>query len=71
MTAYPNLRHIRLLKHAIALNSLSKAAEVVGISQPAASQAIAGLEEQFGGQLFERRPGGRRRGDSRGDRAGA
>ena len=58
MTAYPNLRHIRLLKHAIALNSLSKAAEMVGISQPAASQAIAGLEEQFGGQLFERRPGG-------------
>jgi len=58
MTAYPNLRHIRLLKHAIALNSLSKAADVVGISQPAASQAIAGLEEQFGGLLFERRPGG-------------
>lgn len=58
MTAYPNLRHIRLLKHAIALNSLSKAADAVGISQPAASQAIAGLEEQFGGQLFERRPGG-------------
>lgn len=58
MNAYPNLRHIRLLKHVIALNSLSKAADAVGISQPAASQAIAGLEEHFGGQLFERRSGG-------------
>jgi len=58
MHAYPNLRHIRLLKYVIALNSLSKAADAVGISQPAASQAIAGLEEHFGGQLFERRPGG-------------
>jgi LysR family transcriptional regulator, regulator for genes of the gallate degradation pathway len=58
MHAYPNLRHIRLLVHALTQNSLSRAADMVGISQPAASQAISRLEEQFGGQLFERRANG-------------
>jgi LysR family transcriptional regulator, regulator for genes of the gallate degradation pathway len=58
MHAYPNLRHIRLLTHALRLNSLSRAADTVGISQPAASQAISGLENHFGGQLFERRANG-------------
>lgn len=58
METLPNLRHVRLLAHAFSLNSLSRAAEAVAISQPAASQGIARLETQFGGQLFERRPGG-------------
>lgn len=58
MESYPNLRHIRLFAHAVAASSLSKAAEAVRVSQPAASQAISKLEGQFGGPLFERRGGG-------------
>jgi LysR family transcriptional regulator of gallate degradation len=55
MTSYPNLRHVRLFAHAVAANSLSKAAEAVRVSQPAASQAISKLEAYFNGPLFERR----------------
>lgn len=55
MVAYPNLRHIRLFAHAVETNSLSRAAEAVRVSQPAASQAISKLEAYYGGALFERR----------------
>ncbi|MCV0394516.1 MAG: LysR family transcriptional regulator [Rhizobiaceae bacterium] len=58
MRPFPNLRHVRLFAHAVELASLSKAAEAVRITQPAASQAIAKLERFFGGPLFERRGGG-------------
>jgi len=58
MLAYPNLRHIRLFAFAVETGSLSKAAEAVRVSQPAASQAISRLEEHFGGHLFERRGSG-------------
>ena len=58
MSAYPNLRHIRLFAHAAEAGSLSRAADAVRVSQPAASQAIAGLEKHFGGDLFERRGSG-------------
>ncbi len=55
MASYPNLRHVRLFAHAVAANSLSKAAEAIRVSQPEASQAISKLEAYFGGPLFERR----------------
>lgn len=58
MAPFPNLRHIRLFAYAVAANSLSKAAEAVFVSQPAASQAISKLEDHFGGALFERRGAG-------------
>lgn len=58
MLAYPNLRHIRLFAYAVETGSLSKAAEAVRVSQPAASQAISRLEDHFGGDLFERRGSG-------------
>lgn len=58
MESYPNLRHVRLFGHAVATSSLSKAAEAVRVSQPAASQAISKLESHFGGPLFERRGSG-------------
>lgn len=58
MSAYPNLRHVRLFSHAAETGSLSRAAEAVRVSQPAASQAIAGLEAHFSGDLFERRGSG-------------
>ncbi|SMD01468.1 LysR family transcriptional regulator [Rhizobium sp. RU36D] len=52
--SYPNLRHIRLLDSAAACGSLSRAANEIHISQPAATQAITRLEEQFGVQLLLR-----------------
>lgn len=58
MESYPNLRHVRLFEQAVATSSLSKAAEAVRVSQPAASQAISKLESHFGGPLFERRGSG-------------
>ena len=58
MQQYPNLRHIRIFHASVMLKSLSKAAEVVHLSQPAASQAVAKLERQFGGPLLERHGAG-------------
>lgn len=54
----PNLRHLRLLEVAIRLTSLTQAAEAVHMSQPAASQAIARLEQGFGARLLERTASG-------------
>ena len=54
MREYPNLRHIRLIDAAVRLGSLTRGADAVGISQPAASQALARLERLFGGRLLER-----------------
>ncbi|MCB1511286.1 MAG: LysR family transcriptional regulator [Hyphomicrobiaceae bacterium] len=53
----PNIRHADLCVSVAELGSLTAAAERKNISQPAASQAIAGLEVQFGGQIFERTNG--------------
>ncbi|WP_309083014.1 LysR family transcriptional regulator [Chelativorans sp.] len=58
MQSYPNLRHIRLFDAAVVLGSLSRAAEAVHISQPAASQAISKLEALFGGLLLNRQGAG-------------
>lgn len=58
MVDYPNLRHVRLFAYAADAGSLSKAAEAVRVSQPAASQALSRLEVYFGGDLFERRGSG-------------
>lgn len=58
MVDYPNLRHVRLFAYAVEAGSLSKAAEAVRVSQPAASQALSRLEDHFGGDLFERRGSG-------------
>lgn len=54
MTA-PALRHF-VLAHD--LGNLTAAAEQAGVTQPAISKSIRKLEEQVGGQLFERRPQG-------------
>lgn len=51
---WPNLRHLRLLDAAVARSSLTLAADMVHISQPAASQAIAKLGQIFGVRLLER-----------------
>jgi len=50
----PNLRHLRLLVAAVARGSLTRAADHVHISQPAASQAVQRLSDVFGARLLER-----------------
>jgi len=50
----PNLRHLRLLDMAARERSISRAASLVHISQPAASQALARLAQVFGARLLER-----------------
>lgn len=50
----PNLRHLRTFQEACRQRSISRAADIVHLSQPAATQAIARLEEQLGCALLER-----------------
>lgn len=54
----PNLRHLRAFAAVARCRSISKASEVVHLSQPAVTQAIANLEERLGMPLFERRSDG-------------
>ncbi|MBB4208345.1 LysR substrate-binding domain-containing protein [Roseinatronobacter bogoriensis] len=51
---WPNMRHLRLLEIAVREGSLTRAAQEVNISQPAASQAIAKLTRIFRAPLLER-----------------
>jgi len=53
-----NLRHLRALLAIQEHGSISAAAEIVSLSQPALTQGLAKLERQFGYALFERRSGG-------------
>ncbi|WP_108500920.1 LysR family transcriptional regulator [Paracoccus indicus] len=53
-----NLRHLQAVSAAGRLGSISKAAQVMNLSQPAITQAIAKLEAQLGHQLLDRQPGG-------------
>lgn len=51
---WPNFRHLRLLEIAARENSLTRAAQVMNVSQPAASQALAKLARIFGAPLLKR-----------------
>lgn len=51
---WPNFRHLRLLDIAERESSLTRAAQMMNISQPAASQAVAKLARIFGAPLLER-----------------
>ncbi|MGV3549495.1 LysR family transcriptional regulator [Rhizobium sp.] len=53
-SALPNLRHIRLFVAFADKGSLTAAAETLGITQPAASQAIHALEDALGATLISR-----------------
>ncbi len=55
---WPNLRHLRLFCEAVRLGSLSDAAGVINVSQPAASQAIGRLEDALGARLLVRSDAG-------------
>lgn len=50
----PNIRHYAALAATVRHGSLSRAARAVNLSQPALTQAIAGLEASLGVTLFER-----------------
>lgn len=53
-----NLRHLRALSVVIARGSMSRAAETVGLSQPALTQGLAKLERTLGTRLLVRHPDG-------------
>lgn len=53
-----NMRHLRALSAVVQCGSLSRAADAVGLSQPALTQGLGKLERQLGLALFDRRPGG-------------
>jgi len=53
-----NIRHLRAVAAVTETGSISAAARVVNLTQPAITQGIAKLERQIGLPLFERQPGG-------------
>jgi DNA-binding transcriptional LysR family regulator len=53
-----NLRHLKAMVAAAESGSLSAAARLVNLTQPAITQGVAKLERGIGMPLFERRPGG-------------
>ncbi len=50
--------HLNLLMKIAESGQLQRAAQMVGMSQPAASRILAEIEERVGGPLFERHPKG-------------
>src|ERR1043165_7168949 len=57
-TAVPNLRRLLGFDAAAGTNSLSRAAQMMRLSQPALTHSIAQLEGELGARLFERSPEG-------------
>ncbi|GKY88308.1 LysR family transcriptional regulator [Sinisalibacter aestuarii] len=55
---FPNLRHLRAFMEVADAGGISAAAHRIHLSQPAVTQAIAGLEKRFGVRLLDRRPEG-------------
>jgi LysR family transcriptional regulator of gallate degradation len=53
-----NLRHLAVFREVARRGSVAAAARAVFLSQPAATQAVAAVEEHFGTPLFERKPTG-------------
>ncbi len=54
MTPIPNLRHLAVFCTVARLGSVSAAARAAHLSQPAVTQAVGSLEEDFGSALFAR-----------------
>jgi DNA-binding transcriptional LysR family regulator len=51
----PSIRHLRVFEAVARLQSVTKAAEEIRLSQPALTQTIVKLEAEFGRQLLDRR----------------
>lgn len=60
LTSRARLKHLQLLVHIGELESLQRAATAIGMSQPAATYALAELEALVGTRLFERHSRGMR-----------
>lgn len=58
MERLPNIRHFAALAATVRHGSLSQAARAINLTQPALTQAIAGLETSLGISLFDREPRG-------------
>lgn len=54
LLARGKFRHVQLLLKLAELGSVQRTADAIGMTQPSATQALAGLEELLGVQLFER-----------------
>jgi LysR family transcriptional regulator, regulator for genes of the gallate degradation pathway len=53
-STYLNIRHLELFREVVRRGSVSEAARAGHLSQPAVTQAVAGVESALGGRLFER-----------------
>lgn len=49
-----NIHHLRVLREVLRRGTVSAAAHAAYVTQPAATQAVAALERQFGAKLFDR-----------------
>lgn len=58
LQSFPNLRHLRAFSLTARHKRVKRAAAEVFLSQPAVTQAVAKLEEDFGEALFTRSPTG-------------
>lgn len=58
MVPIPNLRHLSVFCAVARLGSVSAAARAAHLSQPAVTQAVGSLEDDFGSALFARTPQG-------------
>ena len=58
MPELPHIRYLYVVHEVFRHKRISAAAEAVHLSQPAATQSLARIEEQLGVQLFEREPKG-------------
>jgi len=54
----PSFRHLKMFEIVAQTQSVNRASELINLSQPAISQAIANIEARFGVSLFERRHDG-------------
>src|SRR6476661_7982462 len=57
-SAIPSFRRLLAFDAAVRTNSLSRAAQMLRLSQPALTHSIAQLEAELGARLFERSPEG-------------
>jgi len=55
---FPNIRHLRVFREVALCHSITEAARRVHLSQPAVTQAISKLEQEFGLPLFTRQRDG-------------
>ena len=58
MSDFPHIRYLYVVREVYRHQRISAAAEIVHLSQPAATQSLARVEELLGAQLFTRQPKG-------------